>query len=93
MEYTKGEWKYNCPYIDTTEGHRIAQVYNYWAPGYSDNAKLLVAAPDMYEVIKQFVRYANQWQRINGNFPNGDGRSLILTNMSKVITQIENEEF
>ena len=55
MEYTKGEWKYNCPYIDTTEGHRIAQVYNYWAPGYSDNAKLLVAAPDMYEALKALL--------------------------------------
>jgi len=59
MEYTKGEWKYNCPYIDTTEGHRIAQVYNYWVPGYSDNAKLLAAAPDMYEALKDVLGMAD----------------------------------
>jgi len=39
----------------------------------------------MEAVLRQFVRYCNQWQRANGPFHGGDGRILILKNSKKVL--------
>ncbi len=50
MKYAPGEWKYNGRYIDSTEGNRIAEIYNH-APGYTANAHLIAAAPTMLETL------------------------------------------
>ncbi len=43
---------------------------------------------EMEGVLRQFVRYAEQWQRIHGPFSaqlRADGRQLILRNARKVL--------
>ena len=39
----------------------------------------------MEGVLKQFIRYCDQWQRANGPFRGGDGRILILKNAKRAI--------
>ena len=36
-------------------------------------------------VLRQFVRYCEQWQRANGAFRAGDGRALVLKNTKRVL--------
>jgi len=36
-------------------------------------------------VLRQFVRYCEQWQRANGAFRSGDGRALVLKNAKKAL--------
>ncbi len=40
---------------------------------------------EMEGVLRQFVRYAFQWQRAHGTFPRGDGRTLILRNAKRAL--------
>lgn len=39
----------------------------------------------MEGVLKQYIRYCDQWQRVHGQFRSGDGRSLILKNAKKAL--------
>ena len=56
MAYTKGPWlPTNSTYIDTEDGVRIAQIYNH-APGYTANADLIAAAPQLLEALRWFMR-------------------------------------
>jgi len=36
-------------------------------------------------VLRQYVRYCEQWQRANGAFHSGAGRVLILKNAKKAL--------
>jgi len=52
-QHTPGPWtETRAHYIDAPNGTRIAEVYN-WAPGYSQNARLIAAAPELLEALAE----------------------------------------
>ncbi len=52
-------------------------------------AKTTGAIEDLEGVVKQSIRYCEQWQREHGEFPNGDGRTLLLKNAKEAIAKME----
>ncbi len=56
------------------------------------NARLIANAPLLEGITRQFVRYCEQWQRANRQFPNGDGRILILKNAKEALALVEGKE-
>ncbi len=55
MPHTPGPWINNgSHWIDARNRTRIAEVYN-WAPGYSDNANLIAAAPQLLEALEDLL--------------------------------------
>jgi len=52
-QHTPGPWtETRGHYIDAPNGTRIAEVYN-WAPSYSQNARLIAAAPELLEALAE----------------------------------------
>ena len=100
MNYTKGEWKYH-----TVTGEiqsvllgdngfiKICDITPQDSLGRMEaNAHLIAVAPEMEAVLRQFVRYCEQWQQNNGEFPNGDGRVLILKNAEQALAKTKIKE-
>ena len=92
MNYTKGEiktlgdaWKVlkehglegsYCPHCNQFSQARVLQKQDELMSG-------------MEAVLRQFVRYCKQWQESNREFPNGDGRALILKNATQALAKAE----
>ena len=92
MNYTKWEvikddWEF---IITDRAGHTICSMPK--LKELEANTHLIVAAPDMKAVLRQFVRYCEQWQQNNGEFPNGDGRVLILKNAEQALAKTKIKE-
>ena len=62
-KFTKGKWS-PCEigdnvWIDDEQGFSIAQVYD--CEGVTDNAHLIAAAPDMYELLERIGKEEKVW--------------------------------
>lgn len=100
MEYTKGEPplsehnNYDCSVCDTEpEGCPGCGSAAYQAGKETQRVADMVwyepRAEEMRGVLRQFIRYCQQWQETNREFPNGDGRVLILDNATKALAKAE----
>ena len=67
-EFTKGKWEVEAVYGDhsivTANGRIVADCFNS-----EDNARLIAAAPELYELVKDFCDEVEAFVSIYDNFP------------------------
>ena len=103
IEFTKGKWKIDNSeafrghiYVLDASGvyHCIAHVAGMWNDEYSiqanANARLIAAAPELYELLNSMCSYINEVERIIPHFPNA--LSLFAKNGKELLARIDGKE-